>query len=346
MRSELELTAWDRLSAGECDQFARRLSDDLPPRFQFAGIMQESCGGIQRYVAHWKVDDEGNERLFALVPGGEVELGFDPKRRLEWTPQQLKDWAKSRAEFDFLGELPEFLETSLTRLRRVSVRPMLIEIQPDQFRTREITEAELRHGLSDLGRPIEESVLKAIRPRRSSSFLRRKQPSGGFLKIMNGGGKGFFITHDNTGFVSALQVEHPPQDFSVLEREIQAEGYCLLSQDEWEHACSGGTRTLFRWGDNCPSNRDPHNSEGCCFLDHSYPENALNAFGLLIAFDPYVTEPCVNPYRHVGGDGGQAMHAGFGRLAAWLSLATSYQGEEPGMFFPLEWVRRAYAIET
>jgi hypothetical protein len=49
-----------------------------------------------------------------------------------------------------------------------------------------------------------------------------------------------------------------------------------------------------------------------------------NAFGLLIARDPYQWELCAEPGLMRGGDGGTALHAGAGTFAAWLTLASAY----------------------
>ncbi len=93
-------------------------------------------------------------------------------------------------------------------------------------------------------------------------------------------------------------------------------GFRLLTSDEWEHACGAGAATLFRWGDDCPT--DCYPIDKCKFDLHSKP----NAFGLSIAQDPYNWELCIDAMR--GGDGGCMICGGAGFFAGWLTLATAF----------------------
>lgn len=36
--------------------------------------------------------------------------------------------------------------------------------------------------------------------------------------------------------------------YNEIKEEVQARGFTLLTEDEWEYCCGGGTRRLFRWG--------------------------------------------------------------------------------------------------
>lgn len=49
----------------------------------------------------------------------------------------------------------------------------------------------------------------------------------------------------------------------------------------------------------------------------------MNAFGLHIAYDTYRTELTSDIEAVHGGDGGESVCGGYGRLLAWLPLATS-----------------------
>src|SRR5262249_51121982 len=63
-------------------------------------------------------------------------------------------------------------------------------------------------------------------------------------------------------------------------REYCGSAFRLLTSDEWEYACSGGTRTLFRWGDECPVSHALDDKE---FDLHKRP----NAFGLTFNSSTY-----------------------------------------------------------
>ncbi|MBK7396220.1 MAG: SUMF1/EgtB/PvdO family nonheme iron enzyme [Myxococcales bacterium] len=106
---------------------------------------------------------------------------------------------------------------------------------------------------------------------------------------------------------------------------LSAEGFRLPTEDEWEYACGAGRDTFFKWGDHLPCEawppgNDPPPGEAE-FADAARP----NAFGLVIAHDPYAWEYCDQPGVLRGGDGGEAWCGGEGSLAIWRTLGTSYR---------------------
>ncbi|MFD7282336.1 hypothetical protein ACFV80_36260 [Streptomyces sp. NPDC059862] len=105
----------------------------------------------------------------------------------------------------------------------------------------------------------------------------------------------------------------PPADMPAA---LAARGLRMPSSDEWEHACGAGAETLFRWGNECPIDRIPYG-------DPTGPHNQLNAFGLHIAYDTYRTELTSEATAIHGGDGGESVCGGYGRMLAWLPLATA-----------------------
>ncbi|EFF88387.1 conserved hypothetical protein, partial [Streptomyces sp. e14] len=115
--------------------------------------------------------------------------------------------------------------------------------------------------------------------------------------------------------VEAEPLTEAPADLPAL---LAARGLRVPSPDEWEHACGAGAGTLFRWGDECPLDRDPYG-------DPTGPHHTLSAFGLRIAHDPYSAELTGDPTAVHGGDGGEAVCGGYGALLAWLPLATAHR---------------------
>ncbi|MFD0273057.1 hypothetical protein ACFVHB_03975 [Kitasatospora sp. NPDC127111] len=104
-----------------------------------------------------------------------------------------------------------------------------------------------------------------------------------------------------------------PADLPAL---LAARGLRPPTADEWEHACGAGAATLFRWGDDCPLDSTPYTSP-------DGPQRQPNAFGLRIAYDTYRSELSTDPTAVHGGDGGESECGGYGRLLAWLPLATA-----------------------
>ncbi|MFJ9074671.1 hypothetical protein ACIRO3_05385 [Streptomyces sp. NPDC102278] len=97
---------------------------------------------------------------------------------------------------------------------------------------------------------------------------------------------------------------------------LAARGLRMPSPDEWEHACGAGADTLFRWGNEAPLDRIPYG-------DDTGPHNQPSAFGLRIAYDTYRAELTSDVADVHGGDGGESVCGGYGRMPAWLPLATA-----------------------
>lgn len=93
-------------------------------------------------------------------------------------------------------------------------------------------------------------------------------------------------------------------------------GFRLPTSDEWEHAVSGGTRSIFRWGDHWPYDTDVW--DGGAFTAHKDP----NAFGLVFSADPYQSELVDDPEELRGGDGGCMVCGQIGPMA-WTSFASA-----------------------
>ncbi len=92
----------------------------------------------------------------------------------------------------------------------------------------------------------------------------------------------------------------------------------IPTSDEWEHACAAGTRTLFRWGDECPTDEISYGAKN--FIAHKAP----NGFGLTFNASTYDIELCDGGITR-GGDGGITVCGGLGTVATWLPFASAYQ---------------------
>ena len=99
-------------------------------------------------------------------------------------------------------------------------------------------------------------------------------------------------------------------------------GFRSPTSDGWEYACSAGSQTLWRWGNDCPLHVFPLD-----VLEDDYHGWNLsckpNAFGLKIAFNDYDGELCEDGIQR-GGDFGGSTCGGAGYMSAWLTLASAY----------------------
>ncbi len=122
--------------------------------------------------------------------------------------------------------------------------------------------------------------------------------------------------------VDGEPLSEPP---AAVPAALAARGLRMPGPDEWEHACGAGAGTLFRWGDECPLDRDPYE-------DGTGPHRSPSAFGLRIAHDTYDTELTSDPTAVHGGDGGESVCGGYGYLLAWLPLATAHRNPTTAEF--------------
>ncbi len=113
--------------------------------------------------------------------------------------------------------------------------------------------------------------------------------------------------------------EERPVSPLALKTGLEGTPFRLPTVDQWEYACRGGTRTLFRWGNSCPA--DGYPTDATDFQEHRRP----NAFGLRIADNPYNWEVGADG-EVLGGDGGAAVCGASGVFSGWLPLASAYRG--------------------
>lgn len=106
-------------------------------------------------------------------------------------------------------------------------------------------------------------------------------------------------------------------------RQVTNSGFRFPTSDEWEYACAGGSRMLFRWGDYWPPIH--WTPEAKRQSDDWQDDLRPNAFGLLIGRDPYDLEYCAESDVLRGGDGGTAASSGAGLIEEWLPLASAYR---------------------
>ncbi len=325
-----DLRRWDTLAPERREAVVRAVAARLPESFRFAGMATHTLGDQTHTLAFF--DQEGAQ--FALIPGDEVTLGYDPATFVP-TSGQVAAMDEMRAYFagdeedtamldlaTYLARLASagYEDRFLTPIRRATIAPFLLETQTTEV------------GVFPV--PAEEYLTVA----QIASF--RRQP--GLQAEMGVSGQAMRVRSSGDGAVRVFVNRH--LSHAEVTAELARNGFRLPSSDEWEYACSAGACTLFRWADDCPLRRLP-------VLDYEdEPDSAWdlherpNAFGLRFSGNPYDWEICDEPGLMRGGDGGVAICGGEGPVAAWTALATAFAWRwEDDKLFGAH-LRRAYSL--
>ncbi len=120
--------------------------------------------------------------------------------------------------------------------------------------------------------------------------------------------------------VDSRYIEKDAPSLKEAVRLLKEGPFTLASEDEWEYLCSGGTRTLFRWGDTLKDVLDEIYDVGCDCGDEEETEEETssmlgpNMLGLRIAYDSYKNEIIDNTQYTKGGDGGCSLCGGDGPI--------------------------------
>ena len=128
------LRRWDMLTAQDQEALARAIGERLPATFAFAGIASCALAQHQHRIAFLEYQpDETHEpgaaARFALLPGDEVTLGYDPERPFVPDADHLASWQAFARSWlhDSHADLQAYLSQWLTPLRRVTIPPFLLE---------------------------------------------------------------------------------------------------------------------------------------------------------------------------------------------------------------------------
>ena len=117
------LDRWETLDVAGREEAASELAAAFPFPFAFSGLHDCALAGQHHHVAFF----EYAGHLFALIPGGEITLGYDRERPFVPTARQRASWRATQDEYG-CGELEEYLDYYLTPLRTVALAPFLLEV--------------------------------------------------------------------------------------------------------------------------------------------------------------------------------------------------------------------------
>ena len=236
------------------------------------------------------------ESEFVFIPGDIVILGYEgfPKNLSNESLEQLKYFSENPNEF-----LEEYIRENFSKVRKVTIKPMLVERGLQTVAWRKSNLEELKEYDSDL--------LKYYNEFKSSDYNR--------------------LTLDETARFTKvgddIEIElYDDISYDELCENLKEKGFSLANLDEWEYLCGGGCRTLFPWGDDIDYNMNLfyYTKKG-----NKYDLEEPNFFGLFIAYDPYKMEIIeANELTFKGGDGGCNVCGDFGEFLGYLSCSPYY----------------------
>jgi hypothetical protein len=325
---------WEGVNSSEREALAKRLAAQLPSGFTFQAIRRSWLGEAQHHVALYRLGDA----TFALIPGAVVSLGYDADRAWEPNSDELESWQGTSKEYGIAKTIRDYIAEVTLRVRRVELAAFLIETSAGELGWQPI-------GVDD---PEVQGIL-------------REYPAQSQMEVSRGDAS----TRVRRGQEGEIIAERSlSRTHAHLAEELAATGFRFPTSDEWEYACGSGAQTLFRWGDHVPCDRYPTDvspaeaawrrrwalsagklerpAEGFA-PDWDYHRQP-NAFGLLIASNPYKYELVREVGVTRGGDGGCTICGGAGFFIGWLTLATAYFEKHSCKHDPTEPVSHGYTV--
>ena len=204
------------------------------------------------------------ESEFVFVPGDTVTLGYEglPKNLSDETLEGLKYCLDESEDLDTV--LEEYIRDNFSKLRKATIKPMLVE--------RDLQTVAWRKSNLDELKEFNIKLLDEYNKFKSDKYNR--------------------LTLDGTARFTKIEdkIEIELYDYITydeLYKNIKYDGFSLPNLDEWEYLCGGGCRTLFPWGDDIDYNM---NLAYYTKKSNKYDLEEPNFFGLSIAYDPYKME--------------------------------------------------------
>ena len=240
------------------------------------------------------------ESEFVFVPGDKVTLGYEsyPKNLSNESLEQLKYFSENPNEF-----LEEYIKNNFSKIREVTIKPMLVERKLQIVGWRKSNLEELKD--------YDIELLNEYNKFKSEDYNRLTlDETARFTKIENN-----------------IEIElYDNITYDELCHNLKDEDFSLPNLDEWEYLCGGGCRTLFPWGNDIDYNMNLlHYSKK---RDNKYDLEEPNFFGLSIAYDPYKMEIIeADELMYKGGDGGCNICGGSGMFLGYLPCSPYYNPE-------------------
>lgn len=264
--NQLEWSHWKQLTLEDKQLLFRQiLMYYVSPFVKVSDVtlVDYELAGIKCTTFECQLDNEE----FVFIPGNkEAILGWD--LGIQGLPIQEVVYEQELAEeseiflqfkeiygFEILDDFNDYVNDFTTPLRKVAVAPMLVQkyalpvgtsfvgsyhTVTANFEGNEIAAApflsEIKHQLSPK-LSLEESL--------TWEFPRSLKKDNAYYLEMS--------SNEDTYSV----YKHSADTHQELLKEIHAKGFDLLTEDQWEYAVGGGTRRIFRWGNELLSDQSP-----------------------------------------------------------------------------------------
>ncbi|MEJ8303331.1 hypothetical protein [Saccharibacillus sacchari] len=291
---------WNALTKDERQKQIENLLRQLPSGFEW--LRTETFERFGQTRENEVFAYQGRE--FVFVPGDTARLGWtgiEPSSAAE-TPARRRLLAFFEQQLQATSqEASTYLNKLMSPIREVSTGPMLVERQT-------LSAGWYPFEIDELDPEEDADLLEEV-----ERFRSMPQQS---LEIYQ------YLRLERNGDDIRLHLFDDSETFEEWsEAEVEA-GFDLLTEDEWETVYGAGATTLFPWGDEIgESMRLKH------FAQAPYELELPNSLGLCFPGDPYIKELVLAPdgYTGKGGDGGNNIHGGLGRLLGYLPTATAFR---------------------
>ncbi|WP_312499161.1 hypothetical protein, partial [Enterococcus sp.] len=215
-------------------------------------LVEYAYAGIKCTTFQLMIDDEA----FVFVPGtSEAILGWD----LGVQGLTLSSWGQSwqtanthaaglAQTYGFQNEQDwsDYVNESTSPLRKAEIAPMLVQCYALPVGSTFVgilntVTAEFRGHVERYNLFADDLQATFHRPTSFEESLRYALPQG-IVKENHYYAALHPLTDDYMLF------DHQAVSQTMLQTRLAAEGFSLLSEDQWEYCCGAGTRRLFRWG--------------------------------------------------------------------------------------------------